>query len=89
MDIAEQVKHHNVTVTLGITTDDGQSQTVEKQIASGPTKVTKLKRELGVPEDSSLWVIAKKGEKKLLADHETHDVKAGDHYEALVKGGVS
>ncbi len=89
MDIAEQVQHHIVTVTLGITTEDGQTETVEKEIRSGTTKVPELKDELGVPEDSSLWVIEKNGKKKLLGDHETHDAKAGDHYEALVKGGVS
>ena len=42
-----------------------------------------------VPEDSALWVIDKAGKKKVLGDHETHDVKEGDHFEALVKGGVS
>lgn len=82
-------KRQLVRVTLGVTTDDGQTQVVEKQIESGPTKVSTLKDELGVPQDSSLWVLAKNGKKKPLGDHETHDVKAGDHFEALVKGGVS
>ena len=89
MDVAAQVQDRLVMVTLGITTEDGQTQTVEREIPSGPTKVPELKEELGVPEDCSLWVIEKSGKKKLLADHETHHVKAGDHYEALVKGGVS
>lgn len=89
MNVVEQVQHHIVTVTLGITTEDGQTQTLEKEIPSGTTKVPELKDELGVPEDSSLWVIEKSGKKKLLGEHETHNVKAGDHYEALVKGGVS
>jgi hypothetical protein len=78
-----------VTVTLGITTEDGQTQTVTKTINGGPTRVPTLKSELGVPEDSSLWVIDKAGKKRVLADHETYDVKQGDHFEALVKGGVS
>jgi hypothetical protein len=78
-----------VTVTLGITDEQGNTQTVEKTVDAGPTKVTVLKAELGVPEDSSLWVIGRDGRKRVLADHETYDVRAGDHFEALVKGGVS
>jgi hypothetical protein len=81
-------KHKMVTVTLGVTREDGQPTTVEKTIESGPTLVPALKQELEVPADSSLWVIVK-GKKKPLADHQHHDVKAGDHFEALVKGGVS
>jgi hypothetical protein len=78
-----------VTVTLGITDEQGNTQTVEKVLDAGPTQVTRLKAELGVPEDSSLWVIGREGRKRVLADHETYDVRAGDHFEALVKGGVS
>jgi hypothetical protein len=90
MKVAEQQsKRHLVTVTLGITTEDGQSQTLEKQLSAGPTKVPVLKEELGVPEDSSLWVVGKSGKKRVLGDHETYDVKEDDHFEALVKGGVS
>lgn len=89
MQVAEEKKQEIVTVTLGITTDDGQTQTETLSIPGGPTKVPMLKQELGVPADSSLWVVEKNGKKKVLADHETHDVKDGDHYEALVKGGVS
>jgi hypothetical protein len=85
----DMITHQQVTVTLGITADDGQTQTLTKTIAGGPTKVPALKAELGVPEDSSLWVIDKAGKKKVLADHETYDVRQGDHFEALVKGGVS
>lgn len=82
-------KREIVTVTLGVTTEDGQTQTLEKNIEAGPTKVPALKEALGVPADSSLWVIKRGGKKKVLADHETHNVKAGHHFEALVKGGVS
>jgi hypothetical protein len=80
---------HQVTVTLGITDDQGTTQTVEKTIDAGATSVTVLKAELGVPEDSSLWVIGRDGRKRVLADHETYDVHEGDHFEALVKGGIS
>lgn len=85
----DTITEHQVTVTLGITEEDGQTRTVTKTVDSGPTRVPVLKSELGVPEDSSLWVIDKSGKKKPLADHETYDVKQGDHFEALVKGGVS
>jgi hypothetical protein len=78
-----------VTVTLGITDEQGNTQTADRVIDAGPTRVTVLKAELGVPEDSSLWVIGRDGRKRVLADHETYDVHAGDHFEALVKGGVS
>jgi hypothetical protein len=83
-------KQEQVTVTLGATNeDDGTTQTVERTIAAGPTPVPDLKSELEIPEAKALWVVQKNGKKKALADHETHNVKAGDHYEALVKGGIS
>lgn len=78
-----------VTVALTITDENGNSQTDEKSIPGGPTKVTDLKAELGVPAESALWVIAKSGKKKQLGDHETHNVKQNDRYEAIVRGGVS
>ena len=78
-----------VTVALTITDENGNSQTEEKNIPGGSTKVTDLKAELGVPAESALWVIAKSGKKKQLGDHEAHNVKEGDRYEALVRGGVS
>ncbi|MGH2738910.1 MAG: hypothetical protein ACRDH6_00250 [Actinomycetota bacterium] len=78
-----------VTVTLTLTDAEGNTQTDEKAIPGGPTKVSHLKSELGVPTESALWVIQKSGKKKQLADHETHNVKEGDRYEALVRGGVS
>ncbi len=85
----DTITGRQVTVTLGVTTEDGQTQTLTKTITGGPTPVPALKGELGVPEDSSLWVIGKEGKKKVLADHETYDVRQGDHFEALVKGGIS
>jgi hypothetical protein len=78
-----------ITVSLTITDENGNSQTQEARIPGGPTKVTDLKADLGVPAESALWVIAKSGKKKQLGDHETHNVKQDDRYEALVRGGVS
>jgi hypothetical protein len=89
MDVTAEKKQETVTVTLGITTDDGQTQTLTKSIPGGAMNVPTLKEELGVPADSSLWVVEKDGKKKVLANHESHNVKEGDHYEALVKGGIS
>jgi len=85
----EATTTQQVTVTLGITNEEGETQIVQRTIPAGPTHVPVLKAELQVPEDSALWVIDKAGKKKVLGDHETHDVKEGDHFEALVKGGVS
>lgn len=81
--------HALVTVALTITDENGNTKTENKSIPRGHTKVVELKAELGVPPESALWVIAKSGRKKQLGDHETHDVKEGDRYEALVRGGVS
>jgi hypothetical protein len=78
-----------VTVTMTVTDENGNTQTADKTIPGGATKVTDLKDELGVPAESALWVIQKSGKKKQLGDHETHNVKDGDRYEAIVKGGVS
>jgi hypothetical protein len=86
---ATTTQRQQVTVTLGITSEEGETQIVQRTIPAGPTHVPVLKAELQVPEDSALWVIDKAGKKKVLGDHETHDVKEGDHFEALVKGGVS
>ena len=89
MEAVTEAKHQLVTVTLGITTEDGESQTETKSIPSGATKVPALLEELGLPADSSLWVINKNGKKKVLGEHESHNVKEDDHFEALVKGGIS
>jgi hypothetical protein len=78
-----------VTVVLTITDENGQTQTEYKSIPGGSTKVVELKARLGVPPESALWVIAKSGKKKQLGDHERHNVKEDDRYEALVRGGVS
>jgi hypothetical protein len=78
-----------IMVTLRVTNEAGETELVERSIESGLTKVSAVKQELGVPETASLWVIEKSGKRKQLADHETHDVRAGESYEALVRGGVS
>jgi hypothetical protein len=84
-----EARHRRVEVSLEITNEEGESETSTLVIESGPTKVTELKSELGIAEDASLWVIKKDGKKKPLGDHEKHDVKQGDRYQALVRGGVS
>jgi sulfur carrier protein ThiS len=84
-----EAHHHLVEVSLETTNEDGDTQTTTLTIKSGPTKVTALKTELGIAEADPLWVIEKNGKRKPLGDHETHDVKEGDRYQALVKGGVS
>jgi hypothetical protein len=82
-------KRQLVPVSLEKTDSEGNSETISLEIASGSTKVTKLKEELGVEETAALWVITKNGHKKQLGDHESHDVRAEDRYQALVRGGVS
>jgi hypothetical protein len=79
----------DVAVTLTITDSNGDSQTQEETIPSGPTKVPDLKTELGVPAASSLWLVRPDGKPTQLVDHATHNVKAGDKFETIVKGGVS
>jgi streptogramin lyase len=82
-------KEELVTVTIGVTDPNtGESQTVEATVVGGPTPVPELKAALQIAPDSSLWVI-KSGKKKVLADHENHNVKVGDHFEAISKGGIS
>jgi hypothetical protein len=86
--MATAEKHKLVTVTVTITDADGNTTTEEKSIPGGPTEVPTLKQELGVAAEDSLWFV-KHGKKKLLVDHESHNVKADDHFEVVSKGGVS
>jgi hypothetical protein len=87
---ASKPQPSTVTVTITLTDAEGNTQSSERSVPGGPTKVTDLKSELGVPPDSALWVMQKEGKKKKqLGDHETHNVKEDDQYEALVRGGVS
>lgn len=78
-----------VEVTLTITDEQGDTTTQTKEIPVGPTPVTTLKQELGVPDTETLFLLREGHKPKVLADHETHDVKAGDHYEVISKGGAS
>lgn len=78
-----------VEVTITITDTKGNTTTETRSIPAGPTKVVQLKAELAVPEEDSLWIISKEGKHHQLGDHEVHDVKEGDRYEALPRGGVS
>lgn len=78
-----------VAVTLIVDDPEGETETHEETIPSGPTKVPELKAELGVPPEASLWLVRQHGKPKQLVDHESHDVKAGDRFETVVKGGIS
>jgi hypothetical protein len=88
MQVAEDRKHEAVTVTVTIDDPEGGSTNEDISIPSGSTPVTTLKQELGVPAEESLFLV-REGKRQLLADHEHHNVKAGDHYEYVGKGGVS
>lgn len=77
-----------VTVTITIDDPEGGSTTEDRSIPSGSTPVSTLKQELGVPAEESLFLV-RDGKRKLLADHEHHNVRAGDHFEYVGKGGVS
>ena len=81
-------KHRLVEVTITITDADANTKTEQKTIPEGPTPVPTLKQELGVDAADSLFIVKNK-KRKLLADHEKHNVKARDHYEVISKGGVS
>lgn len=89
MEAEAHDRRERVTVVLTITDSSGNSVAEPKQVVEGPTQVVHLKAELGVPEESALWVVRKSGQKHQLADHGTHDVEEGDRYEAIVRGGVS
>jgi hypothetical protein len=83
-------KPEQVDVTIGVTDEDtGETQTNTLTIPGGPTPVPELKAELGIEGASALWVVERNGKKKALSDHQEQNVKEGDHYEAIVKGGVS
>jgi hypothetical protein len=86
---ASSPERQPVEVTLTLTDEEGNTETKTLTIPSGPTKVPKLKEQLGVESAKVLWVIKRDGKKRPLSDHETFDVEAGDRFEALVPGGVS
>lgn len=81
-------KEKLVTVTLIV--KEGEAEREEtRQVPEGKTEVAVLKSELGVPPEDSLWVIHGGGKPRQLADHEEHQVKEGDRYESVGRGGVS
>jgi hypothetical protein len=65
-----------VTVTLIVDDPDGETQSIESTIPSGPTKVPDIKAELAVPAEASLWLVRTGEKPKQLVDHATHNVKA-------------
>lgn len=87
----QEASHHHklVEVSLELTDQQGHEETRTLELPRGETPVRTLKQELGLTETDPLWVIKKDGERKPLGDHEKHDVKEGDRYQAIVKGGVS
>lgn len=79
-----------VEVTLVVDDEQtGESKSEMKEVPKGETAVTTLKEELGVPAELALWVIRKDGKRKQLADHQSHEVKAGDTFMVITRGGVS
>lgn len=60
----------------------------ERLVPAGPTRVSVLKEELGVPATEVLWLV-KGHARRPLGDQETIDVENGQHYEAIGGGGVS
>jgi hypothetical protein len=79
-----------VTVFVNLLDEEsGDSREVDKQVESGETKVTRIKEELGVAEASALWVQKSDGRSDPLADHVSYDVREGDHFEVIFRGGVS
>jgi hypothetical protein len=90
IETQDQAHHHKlVEVFLELTDEDGNAESKTLEIPRGETPVPTLKQELGLIETDPLWVIKKDGERKPLGDHEKHDVKEGDRYQAIVKGGIS
>jgi hypothetical protein len=57
-------------------------------VATGETKVSDLKTELGVDAATSLFEKVK-GKREPLADDQVIDVKSGMQFEAIPGGGVS
>jgi hypothetical protein len=90
IETQETAHHHKlVEVSLELTDQEGNEETRTLELPRGETPVPTLKQELGLVETDPLWVIKKDGKRKPLGDHEKHDVKEGDRYQAIVKGGIS
>jgi sulfur carrier protein ThiS len=86
---ATKKPHKLVKVTLITADETGETKSEEKEIPKGETEVSLLKEELGVAPELALWVVRKNGKRRQLADHEKHNVEAGDRFEVIVRGGVS
>jgi sulfur carrier protein ThiS len=85
-----EAKHQEKLVTVTLVTDrDGELEDEQKQVEKGKTLVATLKQELGVAAQLALWVVRANGKLKPLGDHEEHQVKQGDRYEVILRGGVS
>jgi len=81
-------KERLISVTLIV--KEGEAEREEaKEIPKGKIEVGALKTELGVPPEDSLWVVRANGKIVQLADHEEHNVKQGDRFEVVGRGGVS
>jgi hypothetical protein len=89
-DEVHEDHRHEVTVFVTVLNDEtGESHEEDNQVESGETKVVRIKAELGVLEASALWVQKGDGRSHQLADHVTYDVREGDHFDVIVRGGVS
>jgi hypothetical protein len=78
------------TAHVVLVVDEGgeESKPVDKEAPTGPTQVSVLKAELGVPEAAILWLI--EGQKRTPLDNsETIDIQSGLHFEAIEGGGIS
>ncbi len=71
-------------VTLGI--DDKPIE--KKTIPAGETRVSALKKELGVPESVVLYLVHNH-RRRVLDDAETINVESGMHFEAITGGKAS
>jgi hypothetical protein len=90
MEAEAKAKPKLVEVTLVVDDEQtGESKSEMKEVPKGETTVTALKEELGVPAELALWVIRKDGKRKQLADHQSHEVKAGDTFMVITRGGIS
>jgi hypothetical protein len=84
----ETQKTAEAHVVLVVDEDGQDSKPVDKEVPAGPTQVSILKAELGVPEAAILWLI--EGQKRTPLDNsETIDIHSGMHFEAVEGGGIS
>jgi hypothetical protein len=84
MEAQVQTKVKEAHVTLGI----DEQPPVPKVIPAGDTKVSVLKKELGVDATVVLYLLHGT-ERRVLDDSETLDVESGMHFEAITGGKAS